>query len=326
MNQDQRQQMLDETVRRFDDNITGILIQKDGEIRYENYFHGYSAENAAHVYSVTKSIFSALIGIAIGQGLIRSVEQKVLDFFPDFEILQNEKTMQHITIKHLLTMTAPYKYETEPYMLFFTSPDPVHAALGLLGGEKQIGAFHYSAIGGTHILSGILSRATGQSALTFAQEHLFEPLEIQVPKRIVIRSEAEHVAIMNDPNTRGWVADPQGNNFASWGLFLSPREMAKIGQLYLNSGVWECEQIVPAAWTAESTREHSRAIELGNLAYGYLWWIIDSDSFAALGDGGNVIYVNRKERIVVCVEAFLKPDVKDRIGWIKTDIEPLLSY
>ncbi len=316
--------MLDEAVRRFDDNITGILIQKDGETKYENYFHGYTAENAAHVYSVTKSVFSVLIGIAIGQGLIRSVEQKVLDFFPDYEILQNEKSIQHITIKHLLSMTAPYKYETEPYMLFFTSPDPIRAALDLLGGEKPIGAFHYAAIGGTHILSAILSRATGQSALAFAQENLFAPLGIRVPADIAIRSEQEHVAIMNDLNTRGWVADPQGNNFASWGLFLTPREMAKIGQLYLDGGFWEGKQIVPAAWVAESTREHSRAVGLGNLAYGYLWWIIDFDSFAALGDGGNAIYVNRKERIVVCVEAFLKPDVKDRVGWIKTAIEPLL--
>ena len=324
MNHDQTQ-MLENAVRRFDDNITGILIQKDDEIRYENYFHGYSAENAAHVYSVTKSVFSALIGIALEKGLIgASVEQKVLDFFPDYEVLPNETGIQRVTIRHLLTMTAPYKYETEPYMQFFTSRNPIQDALDLLGGDKPLGVFNYSAIGGTHILSGILSQATGQSALTFAQEHLFAPLGIQVPNRIVIRSEAEHMAIMNDPNTRGWVVDPQGNNFASWGLFLTPREMAKIGQLYLHGGAWEGKQIVPADWVAESTREHSRAVNLGNLAYGYLWWMVDSECFAALGDGGNAIYVNRKKRIVVCVEAFLKPEVKDRIGWIKAEIEPLL--
>ena len=317
--------MLDDAVRCFDDNITGILIQKDGEIRYESYFHGYSAENAAHVFSVTKSIVSALIGIAIGKGMIKSIDQKVLDFFPDYEVLPNEKTIQHITIKHLLTMTAPYKYETEPYMLFFTSPNPVRAALDLLGGDKPIGTFHYSAIGGTHILSAILSHATRQSALAFAQEHLFDPLGIRVPQDIVIQSEEEHGTIMSDPNTRGWVVDPQGNNFASWGLFLTPREMAKIGQLYLDGGAWEGRQIVPAAWIAESTREQSRAVGLGNLTYGYLWWIIDGDSFAALGDGGNVIYINRKERIVICIAGFFKPDVKDRIGWIKTEMEPLLS-
>lgn len=324
MNHDQTQ-MLDEVVRRFDDNITGILIQKDDEIRYENYFHGYFAEDAAHVYSVTKSVFSALIGIAIKKGLIGSIDQKVLDFFPDYEVLPNETGIQHVTIRHLLTMTAPYKYETEPYMLFFTSPNPVRAALDLLGGDKPIGTFHYSAIGGTHILSGILSRATGKSALAFAQEHLFAPLEIQVPNSIVIRSEAEHTAIMNDPNTRGWVADPQGNNFASWGLFLTPREMAKIGQLYLNGGAWEGKQIVPAQWVAESTREHSRAANWGNLAYGYLWWVVDSERFAALGDGGNAIYVNMKKRLVVAIASRVAPHVQDRIRWIKTEIEPLLS-
>ncbi len=324
MNHDQTQ-MLDEAVRRFDDNITGILIQKDDEIRYENYFHGYSAENAAHVYSVTKSVFSALIGIAIGKGMIGSIDQKVLDFLPDYAVQSGEKTIQHVTIRHLLTMTAPYKYETEPYMQFFTSRNPIQHALDLLGGDKPMGVFHYSAIGGTHILSAILSRATGQSALAFAQGHLFAPLGIQVPNSIVIRSEAEHTAVMSNPHTRGWVVDPQGNNFASWGLFLTPREMAKIGQLYLNGGAWDGKQIVPAQWVAESTREHSRAADWGNLAYGYLWWVADSDCFAALGDGGNVIYVNRKERIVVCVEAFLTLEVKDRIGWIKTEIEPLLS-
>ncbi len=324
MHQD-KTQMLEDAVRRFDDNITGILSQKDGETRYEGYYHGYSMENAAHVYSVTKSVFSALIGIAIEKGLIRSIDQKVLDFFPDYEVLPNETGIQHVTIRHLLTMTAPYKYETEPYLRFFASSNPIWDALDLLGGDKQIGVFHYSAIGGTHILSGILSRATGQSALAFAQESLFSPLGIRVPKDIVIRSEEEHGRIMSDPNTRGWVTDPQGNNFASWGLFLTPREMAKIGQLYLNGGVWAGEQIVPAQWVAESTKEHSRAVELGNLAYGYLWWVVDSNCFAALGDGGNVIYINRKERIVICVAGFFKPDIKDRIGWIKAEIEPLLS-
>ena len=324
MNQD-KTQMLDEAVGRLGDNITGILIRKDGETRYKNYFHGCSAENAAHVYSVTKSVFSALIGIAIGKGLIRSVEQRVLDFFPDYVVQPGEKTIQHVTIKNLLTMTAPYKYETEPYMQFFTSRNPIQDALDLLGGDKQIGVFNYSAIGGTHILSGILSRATGQSALAFAQERLFAPMGIQVPRHIVIRSEVEHMAIMNDPSTRGWVVDPQENNFASWGLFLTPREMAKFGQLYLDGGAWEGKQIVPAAWVAESTREHSRAVEYGNLAYGYLWWIIDAESFAALGDGGNAIYVNTKKRIVVSIASRIAPQVQDRIGWIKTEIEPLLA-
>lgn len=318
-------QTFEETIRSQYNNITGIVIQKDGETRYENYYHGFSADNATHVFSVTKSVFSALIGIAIEQGYIKSVDERVLAFFPDYRVLPNEKTIQNITIQHLLTMTAPYKYETEPYVQFFTSRNPIQDALDLLGGDKRIGAFNYSAIGGTHILSGILARATGQSVLDFAQEHLFAPLGIQVSQSIVIKSEEEHVAVMNDPNTRGWVVDPQGHNMASWGLFLTPQEMGKIGQLYLDGGVWAGEQIVPAGWVAESTREHSRCPDWGKLPYGYLWWVIDSNRFAALGDGGNVIYVNTKKRMVVSIASFMAPDVKDRIKWITTEIEPLFS-
>lgn len=318
-------QTFEETIRRQYTNLTGILVQKDGETRYENYFHGLTADNAAHVFSVTKSVFSALIGIALEKGYLRSVEQNVLEFFPDYHVLPGETTIQNITIKHLLTMTAPYKYETEPYERFFTSRNPIWDALDLLGGDKQIGDFHYSAIGGTHILSGILARATGRNPLEFAREHLFDPLGIHVPQSIVIRSEEEHHLVMNDPHTRGWVADPQGNNMASWGLFLTAQDMGKIGQLYLAGGAWEGLQIVPSAWMKESTREQSRCLDWGNLGYGYLWWVPDEESFAALGDGGNVIYVNTKKRMVVSMTSLLAPGVDDRIRWIKTEIEPLFS-
>jgi len=318
-------QTFEETIRSQYNNITGIVIQKDGETRYENYFHDFSADNAAHVFSVTKSVFSALIGIAISQGAIQSVEQKVLDFFPDYQVLPGETTIQQITINHLLTMTAPYKYDTEPYERFFTSPNPIQDALDLLGGDKPIGAFHYSAVGGTHILSGILARATGRNPLDFARERLFDPLGIHVPQSIVLRSEEEHMAVMSNPTTRGWVVDPQGNNMASWGLFLTPQEMTKFGMLYLDGGAWEGRQIVPAEWVGQSTREHSRCNDWGKLPYGYLWWIIDANSFAALGDGGNVIYVNTKKRMVVSIASYMSPDAKDRIKWIKTVIEPLFS-
>jgi CubicO group peptidase (beta-lactamase class C family) len=318
-------QTFEEEIRSQYNNITGIVVQKDGQTRYENYFHGFSADNAAHVFSVTKSVFSALIGIAISQGAIQSVGQKVLDFFPDYRVLPGETTIQQITIEHLLTMTAPYKYETEPYQRFFTSMNPTCDALDLMGGDKPIGTFHYSAIGGTHILSGILARSTGRNPLDFAREKLFDPLGIHVPQSIVIRSEEEHMAVMNDPATRGWAVDPQGNPMASWGLFLTPQEMAKFGTLYLGGGIWEGRPVVPAAWVAESTREHSRCLDWGKLPYGYLWWVIDAGSFAALGDGGNVIYVNTKKRMVVSIASAMSPDAKDRIKWIKTVIEPLFS-
>ena len=91
-------------------NITGVVVLKDGKTLYENYFNECSAISRIHVYSVTKSIISILIGIAMDKGYIKSINQKVLDFFPDYIVKRREKTMQNITLKNLLTMTAPYNY------------------------------------------------------------------------------------------------------------------------------------------------------------------------------------------------------------------------
>jgi len=326
MNQEKIKE-LEKTINKDYGNMTGMVVLKNGKTVYENYFNGYTADNAIHVYSVTKSVFSVLIGIAIDKGYIESVDKKVLDFFPDYTVKTGEKTIHDITIKNLLTMTAPYKYETEPYEKFFTSQHPIQDALDLLGGSKPIGKFNYSAIGGTHILSGILVKATGQPILDFAAKNLFSPLEINVAHNVVLRSKEEHITIMNDKNTSGWAVDSQGINTASWGLFLTSTDMAKIGQLYLNNGIWNGRQIISARWINESTEEHSRCIQWGNLAYGYLWWIIDEKEhiYAALGDGGNVIYVNTEKKMVVSIASLFVPDAKDRIGFITEHIEPIFE-
>ncbi|MDR0924636.1 MAG: beta-lactamase family protein [Hungatella sp.] len=323
MNQEKMKE-LEKTINSDYHNITGIVVQKNGIKLYENYFNGYTAHNALHIYSVTKSVFSALIGIAIDKGHIKSVDQKVLDFFPDYIVKTSEKTIQGVTLKNLLTMTASYKYESEPYEEFFASDNWIKAALDLLGGEKPTGEFMYSAIIGTHILSGILVKATGQPVLDFAMEHLFTPLGINVPRNVVLGNKEEHIAAMNDKNTSGWVVDPQGINTASWGLFLTPGDMAKIGQLYLNGGIWESKQIIPEKWIETSTKEH---IRLDRLSYGYLWWIINDKEhiYGALGDGGNVIYVNTKKKMVVSIASLFMPDPKDRIEFIMEHIEPIFE-
>lgn len=313
---------LEKTININYNNIAGIIVQKNGTKIYEDYRNGYTAYNALHVYSVTKSVFSVLIGIAIDRGFIKSVDCKVLDFFPNYTVKTGEKTIQRVTIKNLLTMTAPYKYKTEPYEMFFASMNPIKDALDLLGGDEPIGEFNYSAVGGTHILSAILAKATGQSVLDFAIENLFSPLGINVTNNVVLCSKEEHITVMNNKNTTGWAVDPQGLNTASWGLFLTPMEMAKIGQLYLNKGIWDDKQIVSAEWIKNSTMEQSRCVQWGNLAYGYLWWIIDKDSYAAMGDGGNVIYVNTKKKMVISIASFFIQDPKDRIELIKRYIEP----
>jgi CubicO group peptidase (beta-lactamase class C family) len=305
-------------------NTAGIIVLKNGKTLYENYFNEYTAAKAVHVASVTKSIFSALIGIAIEKGHIKSLDQKVLDFFPDYTVNRGEKTIQSVTIKNMLTMTATYKYKSEPYEKFFASDNWIKAALDLLGGKGTAGQFMYSAIIGTHILSGILVKATGQSVFDFATENLFSPLEIHVEHNVVLHTKEEQLAFFQDKNVSGWVADQQGLNTAGWGLTLTPMDMAKIGQLYLDGGMWMGKQIIPTWWIDESTKEHSR---WGKLPYGYLWWIIDDKEqiYAALGDGGNVIYVNTKKKMVVSIASLFMPRAKDRIKLIKEYIEPMFE-
>lgn len=306
-------------------NIAGIVVLKDGKKLYENYFNECTAASRIHVYSVTKSIISILIGIAMDKGYIKSIDQKVLDFFPDYIVRRGEKTIQNVTLEHLLTMTAPYKYEfSTPYIKYFTSDDWVKFTLDLLGGRGQIGEFRYTPLIGPDISAGILVKATGQSVLDFASEQLFSPLGITVEGNVIFHSKGEQLAFNKAKNISGWVADSTGVNSGGWGLTLSPTDMAKIGQLYLDSGMWNKKQIVSTRWISESTKEHSRWKEL-NLSYGYLWWVENGIGYSAMGDGGNVIYVNAKKKIVVSIAALFVPKVKDRIELIKKYIEPIFE-
>ncbi len=320
-----RKTQLEKVIHSSYSNIGGMIVRKSGETVYEKYFNGCTASDTLHIFSVTKSIISMLIGVAIDRGHIRSIDQKVLEFFPEYTVKSGEQTIQKITLKDLLTMTAPYKYKSEPYKDFFTSDDWVKASLDLLGGTGKIGDFKYTPVIGPDIFSGILINATGQSVLDFATEYLFSPLGITVEGNITFRNQEEQMAFYEAKHVRGWVADPTGVNTAGWGLNLTPMDLAKLGQLYLDEGVWSGEQLISSDWIRESTREQSK---WGKLAYGYLWWIMDERerSFAAMGDGGNVIYVNAKKEIVISIASLFVKNAKDRIKLIKDYIEPMFDF
>jgi CubicO group peptidase (beta-lactamase class C family) len=311
---------LEKAVNNSYNNTAGIVVIKNDKTIYENYFNGCTATSAIHIFSVTKSIVSILIGIALDKGFIKNVDQKVLDFFPDYTIKRGEKTIQNVTIKNLLTMTAPYKYRSAPYTKYFTSNDWVKSSLDLLGGKKPIGEFRYTPLLGPDILSGILTKATGQSVLNFARQKLFTPLEIEIMDKIVFKTKEEQLAFLKARNISGWVADPKGTNTTGWGLTLTAMDMAKIGQLCLNKGKWKNKQIVSTGWINESIKEHTRWQER-NLAYGYLWWTDIGNGFAAMGDGGNIIYVNERKKLVVSIASIFKPTARDRIEFIQKYIE-----
>lgn len=326
MDQDQVMEM-EKKISSDHANIAGMVVLKEGEKVYENYFNGCTAESRIHVYSVTKSIISLLMGIAMDRGQIENLDRKVLDFFPDYTVKGKNRTIRDVTLKNLLTMTSPYKYKFfAPYIKYFTSDDRVNFTLDQLGGRGRIGQFRYTPLIGPDILSGILVKATGQPVLDFASEHLFRPLGIAVESPVVFHSKEEQLAFNKADTISGWVADGTGVNSGGWGLTLSPADMAKIGQLYLNGGMWKGKQIVSPRWIGESTKEHSRW-EKNGLSYGYLWWIIDekAQACAAMGDGGNVIYFNAEKKLVVSIASFFARNVKDRIDFIKNSVEPLFE-
>lgn len=297
-------------------NIVGMVVMKNGKSVYEKYFNGCSADSRIHVFSVTKSILSILFGIAFDKGYIKSLDQKVLEFFPEYTVKRGEKTIQNITLRHMLTMTAPYKYKFNLYIKYFKSMDWVKYSLDLMGGKGHIGDFRYAPIVGPDILSGILVKTTGQSVFDFAKENLFAPLGIVVEKNVIFHSKEEQMAFCKATDVSGWVASPTGVNTAGWGLTLSPMDMAKIGQLFLDGGMWNGNRIVSEKWIAESTSQQSRW-ERHNLSYGYLWWLGEDKGYAAMGDGGNIIYVSPEKKLVVAITSLFLPRAKDRIEFIK---------
>lgn len=323
-------QELHELVVKQEPNICQMAAYKDGVLVYSDTFNRYKETDASHVMSVTKSIISILIGIALDQGLIKNVNQPVLDFFPEYQIKRGEKTIGQVTIKHLLTMTAPYKYKYEPWSKVCSSDDWTIAALDFLGGRAGItGEFKYSTLG-IHILSGIISKTSGMKLVDFANKYLFEPLEIQPRKNYLAETveEHKHFTVSKEPHEKVWFCDPQGIGTAGYGLCMTALEMAKIGLMCLNKGIYESKRIVSAEWLEESTKVSFRCDkDFQDMCYGYLWWIIDEKKgiYAAIGNSGNVIYINPEKNCVITVAASFKPTVFYRIQFIQKYIEPYLG-
>ena len=159
-------------------NICQIYAIKEGLDVYDDCWHGFKTLNAMNVNSVTKGIMALLVGIALDKGFIKSLDEKVIGFFPDYQVKKGEKTIYDVTLKHLLTMTAPYKGKSEPWKKVCTSDDWTKAALDFLGGRKGItGEFRYATLG-IQILAGIIERAAGKKCIDFANRNLFLPLGI----------------------------------------------------------------------------------------------------------------------------------------------------
>ena len=327
--------MTKEELKRFvsystgnESNICQIYAMKDGELAYEDNWHGFRTDDAVHVASVTKGVMSMLTGIAIDKGYIKDVDQKVMDFFPDYPVKKGEKTIYDVTLRHLLTMTAPYKYKSEPWTKVCTSDDWTKAALDLLGGRKGItGEFKYATLG-IQILAGVIENASGEKLIDFANKYLFRPLGIPEHK---IHGDSDkddqfNYLMSRKPRNYEWYSDPQATVTAGWGLCSSARDLAILGELVLNYGKYEDKQIISEDYINDMLTPHLKLGErFAYMDYGYLWYkpFDDRQVFAAIGDGGNVIYVNRDKNIVVGVTGTFKPRIFDRVEFIETKVLPV---
>jgi CubicO group peptidase (beta-lactamase class C family) len=262
-------------------NIHSVLVIRNGYIVTEAYFPPYQQDSKHELWSVTKSVVSALVGITIDEGSIDGVNQPVLDYFPDPTIASSDPRKQTMTLEHLLTMTSGLDWSDDRSIYgMMRSRDAPRYVLDRLLDEEPGTRFNYNS-GNTHVLSAIIQETSGRSTLDFAREHLFDPLGI---------SDVE------------WETDSSGIPIGGWGLWMRPRDMAKLGYLYLNEGVWDGQQVIPADWVRESTEPRlqvEEVLEPWDLYYGYGWWVHEFGAYAAHGRGGQFIFVFPDLEVVV---------------------------
>ena len=328
MNREQLQRFISESTGN-ESNITQIHVIKDGRSVYDGCWHGFTANDAMNVNSVTKGIMALLAGIALDQGFIRSLDQKVMEFFPYYSVKRGEKTIYDVTIRHLLTMTAPYKGKSEPWKKVCTSDDWTLAILDYLGGRRGItGEFRYATLG-IQILAGIIERASKEKCIDFANRNLFEPLGL--PKRILhgdSSKEDQFDYLMNkNPRKYEWYCDPQGAVTAGWGLCMSAAEMAAVGELVLNRGMYNGRKVISAEYIDDMLKPHLKLGErFGYMNYGYLWYkpFDDREVYAAIGDSGNIIYISKETNVSVGMTGTFRPRIFDRVDFIEQKVLPAI--
>lgn len=261
--------------------INAGVIVKDGVIVDEYYKEGYNNESVFTLQSTSKSITSAIFGIAIDKGYIEGVDVPISTYFP--QILESgSQYKSQITIWNLLTHTTGLNAsDTANWNEWLSSPNWVDYVLNRQASSRPGTVFNYFT-GNTHLLSAIIQQATGKTTYEFGKEYLFEPLDIDSVE---------------------CTTDPQGISDGGNGFAMNVYDMAKIGQLYLNNGVWNGEQIIPAEWIQESTTlQFDRSS--GSADYGYQWWVRtfgnnNYPAYFAQGHYGQYIFVVPDLELVV---------------------------
>ncbi|MBL4631055.1 MAG: serine hydrolase [Paraglaciecola sp.] len=278
---------------------TGLLVLKDGKIVYENYWLGHGQGKQHISFSMAKSFVSALMGIAIEEGFITSIEQAVTDYVPELV----GSGYDGVSIKNVLQMSSGVAFN-EDYgdfnsdinrfsraTAFGTSLDDFSASLVR---EKEPGTYHHYVSIDTQVLGMVLTRATGKSLSHYLSEKIWQPLGME--------------------DQAYWLTDDDGMELALGGLNVSLRDYAKLGWLYLNQGAWtdkqgNTQQIVPRQWVIDSITADAPHLVAGennpasssSFGYGYQWWLPlgAEDEFSAQGIYNQYIYIDPDQKLVI---------------------------
>jgi CubicO group peptidase (beta-lactamase class C family) len=274
--------------------LSGIVAVKGGDIVYERYHPDFQPDQRLHTWSVSKSVTSIAIGMVLEEGLLKSLDQTLGELIPDRIPAGVDPRVYDITVRHLLTMTAGWEWDGRINFSLTHVTDDLDAMMTRPMVCDPGVCFEYDS-GASNLLSYIVQEVSGEFMADYLNPRLFEPLGIENPY---------------------WIVTEDNANRGGGGLHLTPREMAKIGYLFLNEGEWDGEQIVSKSWVKRSTRAHASGgsgltgANIGGGPYGYHWWVAEVDgydAFAALGYGGQMIYVVPELDLVVAT-AFAEAD------------------
>ena len=300
------------------ETIYGLLVVKDGYLVAEKYFNGASIDELSKRASVTKSYTSALVGLALEKGYVSSVEQKMLDFFPDLASGITDTRKEQITVRQMLQMRAGYPWEETDAALWDALWDGEYlsdiVSIPLTADPGT--TFQYSNLT-AHWIGIIVARAANTDLKSFGEEYLFSPLGVEVGE--------------------DWNRDLDGYYIGCGDIQFTARDMAKFGLLYLNGGEYEGNQIIAADWVQDSLRTYSQRAwdnigQFRDIGYGYQWWSAragEHDVNFAWGHGGNLIVLIHDLEMVVVVTAdsFYGKDVHwDSWKYEKANIELVANF
>jgi len=281
------------------ETLSGLLVVKNGYLIAEGYFNEGFMDQVSGRASATMSFTAALVGIALQRGCLESVDQKMMDFFPDYaEEIQDPRKRQ-ITIRQLLQMRAGFpdeEYTSDLFerMFFHGNWEFLSHLVDFPLASDPDAGFHYSNLT-SHLLGVIVARACGQDLGELAQEFLFSPMGAEL---------------------RGWQVDDDGYRWGFGEIYVSARDMARFGQLFLDGGIYDGKEIIDPGWIEESFQRYSEGIARGgwlpwygsfrDRGYGYQWWSSragDHYFTYASGHGGNYIILLPELRMVIVTTA-----------------------